>query len=167
MFSQNTSFTQKFSLQTPYSEAFRSSIASQTDNTANTSEEQSLNLLSLAPSRSSINASALPAKKQRVVGSITKQNELLSLTSKYLQESKQSENNCPTVAKVWGEKLISLDPLQRIFAEKAINDVLFEASLGNLHRHSIKINEDCHQSPSLQSFTSRISTPLSSPPDDV
>jgi len=62
----------------------------------------------------------------------------------------------PTIAKVWGEKLIGLDQQQRLFAEKAINDVLFEASLGNLHRYSVKINEDPYheRNPSVQSFTS-------------
>ncbi|XP_058827289.1 uncharacterized protein LOC131687232 [Topomyia yanbarensis] len=48
----------------------------------------------------------------------------------------------PTVAKVWGEKLVDLDPQQRLFAEKAINDILFEANMGCLHRYSVKINED-------------------------
>lgn len=35
-----------------------------------------------------------------------------------------------------------LEPTQRILAEKAINDVLFDASLGNLHLDSSKSNVD-------------------------
>ncbi|CAH0713472.1 unnamed protein product, partial [Brenthis ino] len=41
----------------------------------------------------------------------------------------------------WTEKLERLSNTQRIFAEKAINEVLFEAELGNLNKHSVKINE--------------------------
>ncbi|CAH2105932.1 unnamed protein product [Euphydryas editha] len=41
----------------------------------------------------------------------------------------------------WVDILEKLDPMQRLFAKKAINDVLFEAELGNLHKHSVKINE--------------------------
>lgn len=40
----------------------------------------------------------------------------------------------------WGDKLKTLEAKQRIFAEKAINDVLFEASLGNLTRDCVAIN---------------------------
>lgn len=47
----------------------------------------------------------------------------------------------PTICKVWGEKLLELDPQQRLLAEKAINDILFEASQGLLNRQSVKINE--------------------------
>lgn len=44
------------------------------------------------------------------------------------------------VAKVWTVKLKKMDPLQRIYAEKAINDILFEAQLGTLNRKSVQIN---------------------------
>lgn len=52
----------------------------------------------------------------------------------------ESDNKIPSIAKVWGEKIVDLSPQQRMFAEKAINDVLFEATLGNLNRHSVQIN---------------------------
>lgn len=38
-------------------------------------------------------------------------------------------------AKTWAAKLRELDSNQRIHAEKLINDVLYEAELGNLNRH--------------------------------
>jgi len=44
------------------------------------------------------------------------------------------------IAKVWASKLKTLDLNQRIFVKKAINDVLFEAQLGTLHRNSIQFN---------------------------
>lgn len=44
------------------------------------------------------------------------------------------------LAKVWTSKLKTLDSNQRIFAEKAINDVMFEAQLGTLNRNSVQIN---------------------------
>ncbi|KAM3960168.1 uncharacterized protein ACR2FA_005799 [Aphomia sociella] len=69
-----------------------------------------------------------------------------------LEKKDTTENtNCSTsdalnttnpVALIWAEKLNRLQPEQRLFAEKAINDVLFEAELGNLNRYSVKINED-------------------------
>lgn len=40
----------------------------------------------------------------------------------------------------WTEKLASLNNTQRIYAEKAINEILLEAELGNLNKHSVKIN---------------------------
>ena len=57
------------------------------------------------------------------------------------REFQQPQQDIPTIAKAWGEKIQTLDPKQRIFAEKAINDILFEASIGTLHRNSVRINE--------------------------
>lgn len=96
--------------------------------------------LSSQSSRSTITVP--PRKKQKIIESIAKQNELLTLDCKNIDSVQTIENNLPSIAKVWGEKLLSLDKEQRLYAEKAINDVLFEASLGNLHRHSVKINEE-------------------------
>ena len=64
------------------------------------------------------------------------------MACKYIGSSREAQENIPSIAKAWGEKLLTLEPEQRIFAEKAINDILFEASQGTLHRHSLKINED-------------------------
>lgn len=68
----------------------------------------------------------------------------------------------PAIAKAWGEKLISLESRQRIFAEKAINDVLYEATLGNLTSNCVQINVGDHLDRSLNNprrCTSRASTP--------
>ncbi|CAG9773326.1 unnamed protein product [Ceutorhynchus assimilis] len=80
------------------------------------------------------------------------------------------------IAQVWANKLKALEPNQKLFAEKAINDMLFEARLGTLQRDSVKINSSHYMSPiraiSAQSWTpstshsmgySTVSTPLPSP----
>ncbi|KAK5649984.1 hypothetical protein RI129_001013 [Pyrocoelia pectoralis] len=98
----------------------------------------------LASTASSSSISMVPPpKKQRKVGPMAKQNELLTMACKYLQqEPKESSHpHVSTIAKVWGEKMESLDQHQKLFAEKAINDILFEASMGNLHPTIIIYNE--------------------------
>ncbi|KAG5865882.1 hypothetical protein JTB14_020013 [Gonioctena quinquepunctata] len=52
----------------------------------------------------------------------------------------QKEDENLTLAKVWANKLKTLEPVQKKLAEKAINDVLFEAEMQTLHRDSVKIN---------------------------
>lgn len=51
--------------------------------------------------------------------------------------SQRGQAEIPTVARVWGEKLVTLEPHQRLLAEKAVNDILFEASLGTLTRNYV------------------------------
>lgn len=80
----------------------------------------------------------VPTKKPKYVGETAKRNDLLQKACTFLEKN----DNTPTICKAWAEKLIALDPTQRILAEKAINDVLFEASLGTLHRDSVKINQE-------------------------
>ncbi|RXG67815.1 hypothetical protein Avbf_17760 [Armadillidium vulgare] len=41
----------------------------------------------------------------------------------------------------WGEELRNLPREQQVFARKAINDVLFEARLGNLEKETVKNND--------------------------
>nr|XP_023020622.1 uncharacterized protein LOC111509164 [Leptinotarsa decemlineata] len=99
------------------------------------------------PSRSSITLApfAPPPKRVRKVGHLAKQNELLSMTCTYLQKAKEpSRDSVCAVIKVWSEKLQTLEYQQRLFAEKAINDILFEVTMGNLHRYSVRINEDTY-----------------------
>lgn len=96
----------------------------------------------------------VPTKRQRTVGPVARQNQLLELACHYLnneqsQPQAQSDNT-PAIAKAWGEKLLTLEGTQRIYAEKAINDVLFEASFGNLDRNSVSITiKKSRNSPSV------------------
>lgn len=114
-------------------------------------------------------ASAPLIRRRRVTRSTTKRNELYTVACKYLQESKKSENNSAIITKVWGEKLTTLNMQQRMFAEKAINDILFEAGLGNLHKFSIKINDYIkdRECVSIQSSTSGINSSYASPFDNL
>lgn len=66
---------------------------------------------------------------------------------------------------MWASKLQTLDSNQKLFAEKAINDILFEAQLGTLNRNSVHINPQSttgNCTPSLTESTnfSRSTTPL-------
>ncbi|CAH2236672.1 jg20891 [Pararge aegeria aegeria] len=65
--------------------------------------------------------------------------------SHYSPNPYQNQHQCPKIsnplALEWSQTLARLDPLQRLYAKKAINDVLFEAELGSLHKHSVRINE--------------------------
>ncbi|KAK4885634.1 hypothetical protein RN001_001905 [Aquatica leii] len=124
-------------------------------------------------SRSSIDPVPPPRiKKSRVVRPLTKQNELLQKACALLELADTPQNNVPSIALAWGEKLLSLEPQQKNFAEKAINDILFEASLGTLNRNSVKINEEYTPNPPLlQNFyyhntesSSSRSTQIFSPP---
>lgn len=95
-------------------------------------------------SRSSLDpAPPLPPKRQRTVGPAARQNQLLELACHYLSndqsQTQTQSDGTPAIAKAWGEKLLTLEGTQRIYAEKAINDVLFEASFGNLDRNSVSI----------------------------
>lgn len=74
------------------------------------------------------------------------------------------EKEIPSIAIAWGEKLLQLHPQQRNLAEKAVNDVLFEASQGTLHRHSVKINEGfSYPSSTITSPVGSVDTPAFGP----
>lgn len=73
-----------------------------------------------------------PRKKFTKVNRVAKLNNLLERTCSQIESSPRG---IPTIARAWGEKLEMLEPHQRLLAEKAINDVLFEASMGLLHRN--------------------------------
>ncbi|KAJ8710709.1 hypothetical protein PYW08_009224 [Mythimna loreyi] len=70
-------------------------------------------------------------------------NEPLEQTRSFITHSVEvpspSTSLNPT-ALYWSHKLESLEPTQRLFAEKYINEILLEAQLGNLSRNSVIIN---------------------------
>jgi hypothetical protein len=113
-------------------------------------------------SLSSMVAKQPPAKRQKV-GPIRRQNELLELACDFLKDSKNVEDKYLSIGKTWGKKLQDLDSMDSIqckLAEKFINEILFEADMGNLHRGSMQIN--CHQdsglSPGMTNNSSTLNT---------
>lgn len=65
--------------------------------------------------------------------------ELLELATKRL---KQCDEYSLTIANAWTGEYRVLSEDQKIFANKSIDDVLFEARMGTLHRNSVKINQN-------------------------
>ncbi|XP_074038447.1 ethanolamine kinase 1 isoform X3 [Leptinotarsa decemlineata] len=129
---------------TSFNESVPDNESQNADKDSNTPSQAPQNA---GPSRSSITPApfAPPPKRVRKVGHLAKQNELLSMACTYLQKAKEpSRDGVCAVIKVWSEKLQTLEYQQRLFAEKAINDILFEATMGNLHRYSVRINEDTY-----------------------
>ncbi|XP_073816578.1 uncharacterized protein [Musca autumnalis] len=52
------------------------------------------------------------------------------------------KDNFDRIAETWAEKLRGMDPIQQLWAEKFINDIMLEGQLGTLHRHSVQIMYD-------------------------
>lgn len=116
------------------------------------------------PSFSSMGEPAPPSKKLKKKGPVTRQNELLEKACNYLSQSSQqpvsptvSFSNIDPTALYWTMKLNKLNSTQRLLAEKAINEILFEAELGTLNRDSVKINTGSSV------FNRFLSTTLTSP----
>lgn len=126
---------------------------------------------------SSINTRNIrPSTKSRPKATASKQNELLTLACHYLKTDDKG-NKFDNIAKVWADKLKELEPNQRMYAEKAINDIFFGASLNGLHKNSVKINETVqvpirndlsyrsYTPPSNASGNSNYTTGVVSPPE--
>ncbi|KAJ8929239.1 hypothetical protein NQ314_018118, partial [Rhamnusium bicolor] len=85
--------------------------------------------------------------KQRKKREVDKRNELLEKACSYLERNDNTQSSDANndeelqLARAWASKLRKLEPLQKLYVEKAVHDVLFEAQLGNLNRFSVKINE--------------------------
>ncbi|KAL4097665.1 hypothetical protein QTP88_022404 [Uroleucon formosanum] len=104
------------------------------------------------------------SKKLKSSSIVTQQNELLSLACDYLAKDNNQGSDLD-ISKVWASKLKTLDPNQKLFSEKAINDILFEVQLGTFNRNSVHINPQSttgNYIPSLTESThfSRSTTPL-------
>ncbi|CAK1585835.1 unnamed protein product [Parnassius mnemosyne] len=69
------------------------------------------------------------------------QQNLLQRTLSFLEKDSSDHQEEYHLAKVWAAKLTKLESTQKLFAEKAINDILFEAQLGKLNKNSVKVNE--------------------------
>ncbi|XP_075985266.1 uncharacterized protein LOC142982581 isoform X2 [Anticarsia gemmatalis] len=80
--------------------------------------------------------------------------------SYYDREDIECVNDDYHIANVWVAKLRKLEPDQRLYAEKAINDILFQAQLGNLTKSSIKVQRPKKTSNSSQ-LTKFSKSPLS------
>ncbi|XP_053956534.1 uncharacterized protein LOC128862115 [Anastrepha ludens] len=63
--------------------------------------------------------------------------ELLSIACDYLSSTFPEEES---IARTWTHKLKRLQREQRLLAEKFINEILFEAESGTLHRGSVHVN---------------------------
>lgn len=82
-----------------------------------------------------------PSKKRyKVTAEQQKRNELLEFACDKLRNL---SNDNDVLAKSWALELNKLEPDQKLFVQKAINDILFEARLKTLNRNSIQINQQC------------------------
>lgn len=72
--------------------------------------------------------------KKKITSSKDSTDELVGLATAYF---KKPETESDFLAKGWTMKLNRLQPDQRCFAEKIINDTLLEAEMGTLTRHGV------------------------------
>ncbi|CAH2001477.1 unnamed protein product [Acanthoscelides obtectus] len=117
---------------------------------------------------SSINVLAPPPRKNRKTGPIARQNELIQKACSLLSSKPSSSSSVNPTALYWSRKLEKIHPTQRTFAEKAINDILFEAELGTLERDSVQINVSPYSRTGPASLTSPYSgNPTASPDSHI
>lgn len=79
---------------------------------------------------------AIPVKTgKKRKGGLDSTDQLVGLATEYFKRPETEED---ILAKGWAMKLKKLTPDQRRFAEKIINDTLFEAEMGNLTREGVR-----------------------------
>lgn len=84
--------------------------------------------------------------------------ELMILAAKRLN---QAPDECDKVAEGWALKLKKMTVTQRAYAEKFINEILFEGQMGTLHRNAMHINIATPSPPAYFSECSSSQTPAS------
>jgi hypothetical protein len=93
-------------------------------------------------------SSPLPLKRKNKPDST---DQLLRLATAYFKQPQTEEN---ILAQGWAMKMKKLRPDQKRFAEKIINDMLFEAELCNLTREGVRFEAYQRWSPLSASLTS-------------
>ncbi|XP_037812587.1 uncharacterized protein LOC119604196 [Lucilia sericata] len=81
--------------------------------------------------------SANANKRLKTTTSSSPPDEMLNMACDYLSSTYPEEES---IARTWTHKLKRLPREQRLLAEKFINDILFEAESGSLHRGSMQLN---------------------------
>ncbi|XP_076066944.1 uncharacterized protein LOC143040158 isoform X3 [Oratosquilla oratoria] len=92
---------------------------------------------------------AVPPQEKRKATDSTEQ--LVGLATEFFKRPETEED---VIAKSWAFKLKKLTAEQRRFAEKIINDTLFEAEMGNLTREGVRFQTSQHWPPSPTPSTS-------------
>lgn len=82
---------------------------------------------------------------------------MLDVIGKHLSEPSTIADKFTDIGKAWASKLRDLDPQQAVHAEKIINDIFYEAQLGNLNRNCyVHIPPELHTSNYLPPFNSQL-----------
>lgn len=78
-----------------------------------------------------------PRQQKKKQKKVDESQELILLAKKKLQ---QPASDYDKIAAAWAVELQKMEPLQQLFAKKAINEILFEGQMGTLRRDSVQIN---------------------------
>ncbi|VVC86695.1 unnamed protein product [Leptidea sinapis] len=135
-----------------------------------TQEQEKYSVLSMDPPATPPTPTQPKKKKVSGIDHQTFMERAVSFLEKTENENIHSEDQEEYhLAKLWASKLRKLSRNQKLCAEKAINDILFEAELGNLNNNSIKINESTKSNASPHPYSATptstyfIPSPLASP----